>query len=284
MTNTGVFFHYQNGERLRDFPDVLGDLLSRPNVFLYDALYPFKPDASYELEPVSQDLLREVHSERMLEQVRKSPYYETALYSAGGTVQAAERIWEGEIDNAFVFTGAGDHHAGRDFYGGWCYLNGAALAVYNLRRMYGVRRFAIVDTDAHHGDGTWDIFKNDEDVLYICFCGVGSQDRHNNINVPIPYSISDEEYVANVTDAFVHRARDFGPEIVFWNWGYDGTMGEYGDMGLTQDCHVRLAEVMKAVVDEVCSSRLIVVLCGGQGRAVATSTIPRIIRCLVGGR
>ena len=281
MVRTGLFFHYQQGARLRDFPQALGGLLSHPRVFLYDALYPGKPKATHELEPVSPDLLRAVHSEGMIERVKRTPYYETALYSAGGTVQAAEEVWEGRIDNAFVFTGAGDHHAGRDFFGGWCYFNGAAMAIYNLRSKYDAKRFAIVDTDAHHGDGTWDIFQDDEQVLYICLCGWESGERKNKVNISVSSSLLDDEYLDKVREEVVPRIKDFRPEIIFWNWGYDGTMGEYGDMGLTPECHVQLARTFRSVADEVCKGRLIVVLCGGSGRETATYAIPRVIGCLV---
>jgi acetoin utilization deacetylase AcuC-like enzyme len=281
LARTGVFFHYQQGSRLKDFPQALGDLLSHPQVLLYDALYPGKPKASYELEPVPPDLLRAVHSESMIEQVKRTPYYDTALYSAGGTVQASQEIWEGRIDNAFVFTGSGDHHAGADFFGGWCYFNGAALAIHKLRTEYQGTRFAIVDTDAHHGDGTWDIYKDDEDVLYLCLCSsAGSWDEKGNVNISVRDTLSDDEYLARVEEEAVPRIRDFGPELIFWNWGYDGTTGDYGDMGLTPDCHVRLARVFRRGADEVCRGRLIVVLCGGHARETATYAIPRIIRCL----
>lgn len=282
VKRTGIFFHYQDGERLRDFPHALDSLLERPNVFLYDAFYPSKPKASYELEPVSQDLLPEIHSPEMIQRVRMTPYYDTAIYSAGGTVQAAEEIWQGGIDNAFVFTGTGDHHAGRNFFGGWCYLNGAALAIANQRRKYGARKFAIIDTDSHHGDGTWDIFAEDEEVLYFCFCPESRVEQKNKINITVSWRTSDEEYLRLVEREFVPRGRSFAPELIFWNWGYDGTQGEYGDIGLTVDCHPRLAEIIQAVADEVCGGRLVTVLCGGHSGEIASYTIPRVLRCLAG--
>lgn len=280
MTRTGIFFHYQQGERLADFPQILEGILEKPHVVFYDAHYPQKPKASQELEVVPQELLLDVHSEAMLKQVRNTPYYESALYSAGGTVQAGEKIWEGEIDNAFVFTGVGDHHAGRGFFGGWCYLNGAALAIANLRRKYDVKRFAIIDTDAHHGNGTWSLFEDDEKVFYLCLCNEGFVERKNKVNITVGYHSSDDEYMDKVKKEFVPRCERFSPELIFWNWGYDGTRGEYGDMGLTPDCHPAIAKILKATADKVCDGRIIVVLCGGQGRHVASYAIPRIIRCL----
>lgn len=280
MKRTGIFYHYQRGERLKDFPSALGATLNKEGVVFYDALY--RQKLAYGVEPVREDLLLKVHSQRMIEWVKKSGVYEGALYSAGGTVQAVEKIFQGEIDNAFVFTGFGDHHAGRDFFGGGCYLNGAALAIENCRAKFGIRRFAIGDTDPHHGDGTWDIFMDDEEVLYLCFCSGNHSEQKNKVNIRIPFHTTDEECLKKVAENLIPRVAEFKPELIFWNFGYDGTRGEYGDIGLTRDCHPRLAEVFKTAAERACEGRLVVVLCGGSSREIATYTIPRIIECLAG--
>ena len=74
--------------------------------------------------------------------------------------------------------------------------------------------------------------------------------------------------------------KSFRPEIIFWEFGYDATQGEYGDKGLTKGCHVELARIIKSTADEVCSGRLITILCGGSGRDLATYIIPKIIAVL----
>jgi acetoin utilization deacetylase AcuC-like enzyme len=216
----------------------------------------------------------------MIDRIKRSQLCEGILYSAGSTVQAVEKIFEGEIDNAFVFTGFGDHHAGKDSFGGGCYFNGAALAIENARAKFKARKFAIGDTDSHHGDGTWDIFTNDEEVLYVCFCSSDYLSQKNKINVSIPFHISDEQYLKSVEENFMPRIAKFKPELIFWNFGYDGTQGEYGDIGLTKDCHPKLAKIFKAAAEKVCQGRLVVVLCGGSGREIASYTIPRIIEAL----
>jgi acetoin utilization deacetylase AcuC-like enzyme len=280
MPRTGIFFTYFQGERLRDFPQVLAGILDKENVAYYDAVYQSRHGLYY-LEPLSEELLLKVHSPAMVARVKRTGDYESALYSAGGTVQAAETIWGGEIDNAFVFTSFGDHHAGRDFYGGMCYFNGAALAIKALKEK-GAGRFAIVDTDCHHADGTRDIFADDDNVLHVCLCSQQWADEHNNVDVRIPPRTSDEAYLAQLEQEFVPRVTAFKPEYIFWEFGYDATRGEYGDKGLTMDCHPKLARIIKDAADSVCEGRLITILCGGSGRAVATYTIPRIIRCLAG--
>ena len=277
---TGIFFHYQQGERLQDFPQALDGILDKDNVFLYDAFYPLKPASSFDLEPIPAELLYRVHSPQMAERVRRSGGFEGALFSASGTVAAAVRIWRGELDNAFVFTGYGDHHAGSHFFGGGCYFNGAAIAIRELQQRFGARRFAIIDTDAHHGDGTWEIFESDPDVLYVCFCSGHSRERNNKVNIQVPRGINGEEYLRLVRESFVPRARAFHPEVIFWNWGYDGTRGEYGDMGLGADLHVWLARENREAADDVCQGRLIVVLCGGSRRDLARHLIPQVIRVL----
>ena len=62
---------------------------------------------------------------------------------------------------------AGLHHATRDSAAGFCVFNDCGIAIEALRQRHGIRRVAYVDIDAHHGNGTQDIFYNDQCVLYI---------------------------------------------------------------------------------------------------------------------
>lgn len=282
MRRTGIFFHYQQGERLRDFPQALDGIVEQDNVFLYDAHYPFKPPSDYDLVPLPTDVLCQVHTNEMVEEIMRGGDFEGALLSVAGTVSAAIRIWRGELDNAFVFTGYGDHHAGSHFYGGGCYFNGAAVAIAELRRHFRAKRFAIVDTDAHHGDGTWELFKDDPEVLYVCLCPGPPLEQNNNVNVPVPWRLGDDAYLRLLETGFIERARAFRPEAIFWNWGYDGTQGDYGDLGLTPQVHVRLAQQLQETADAVCQGRLIAVLCGGSRRDLARSLIPPLVRVLAG--
>jgi len=278
MKRTGIFFAHFQGERLKNFPGALEGLLDKPGVSYYDAVYGSR-DGLFYLKPVAERLLVKVHSQNMTESVKRTGDYESALYSAGGTVQAAEEIRRGNIDNAFVFTSFGDHHAGRDFYHGICYFNGAALAIAMLKEKK-TKRFAIVDTDSHHGDGTRDIFRRDTGVLHICFCHQNYSDDYNKIDIQIPYDTPDDAYLAKMKEVFIPRVEAFKPEYIFWEYGYDATKGEYGNKGISRDCHIRVAELIKTAADEICKGRLIAILCGGSTRDIAAYTIPRIIAIL----
>lgn len=281
---TGIFFHYQRGERLKDFPQALQGILERGEVFFYDAFYPDKPESLLDLPAIPAEAIYRVHSREMVEAVKKAGVYEGALYSAAGTYSAAVKVWSGEITNAFVFTGYGDHHAGSYFFGGGCYLNGAAIAIHELSARNVTARFAVIDTDAHHGDGSWELFEKDANVLYLCFCSGPNEQGNNNVNIQVPYVINDDGYLSVVRETLQEYVIPFRPEIMFWNWGYDGTVGEYGDMGLSPTCQVHLARMITKTAWELCGGRVIVVLCGGSRRDLAFRLIPKIIRILIGER
>ena len=150
MKNIGIYYHpsfsrksYMTvGNRLRDFPEALAPLLARPNVRLIEA------------PRVSEELILKVHDPEMLAMVAQDGFCSTAYESVGSVVAGMADLAKGEIDRAFCFIGAGGHHAGyRQFWGACCF-NDVVIALTHTREISPWRRFAIVDTDAHHGDGT----------------------------------------------------------------------------------------------------------------------------------
>ncbi|HYP83253.1 histone deacetylase family protein [Variovorax sp.] len=88
--------------------------------------------------------------------------WEAARHGAACAWTAARRVAAGER-TAFALTRPPGHHAGADFYGGYCFLNNAALAAQTLRDA-GAARVAVLDVDYHHGNGTQAIFYARSDV------------------------------------------------------------------------------------------------------------------------
>jgi acetoin utilization deacetylase AcuC-like enzyme len=284
---TGIFYHpsfsrrsyLTIGTRLADFPGALDEILESPNVLLCEP------------EPVSRELLLKVHTPALLERVEREPLCSTAWHSAGGVVSAGERIAAGEIANAFAFIGAGGHHASRDEFGGFCCFNDVALCIVNLREKSGLKRFAIVDTDAHHADGTRDIFRSDSDVLHICFCGTDYESADGtkvDVAYPTPWEGGardrpmNDAYFDLVARQAPSRVTTFRPDLLFWYFGFDTHQGDYGDIGLSGPCYWKVADLMKGLAEQVCQGRLEVVLGGGSLRQLATHLIPPIIRRLAG--
>ena len=91
--------------------------------------------------------------------------YEAAYWGAQSALSGLDSVLGGE-PHAFAFCRPPGHHAGRDYMGGYSYLNNAAIAA-EAARQRGVSKVAILDVDYHHGNGTQDIFYERGDVLTI---------------------------------------------------------------------------------------------------------------------
>jgi acetoin utilization deacetylase AcuC-like enzyme len=95
--------------------------------------------------------------------------WDAALAAAQCALTAAALVAEGER-SVYALCRPPGHHAGRSVYGGYCYLNNAALAAQHLRDL-GSSKVAILDVDYHHGNGTQDIFYARDDVLFVSIHG-----------------------------------------------------------------------------------------------------------------
>uniref|UniRef100_A0A832EJ78 Histone deacetylase n=1 Tax=Desulfacinum infernum TaxID=35837 RepID=A0A832EJ78_9BACT len=278
------------GSRLQDFPQALEPLLQDPRFVLVES------------PPIDESWILKVHTRDLLEGVHGDTLCSTAWHSAGGVVLGAEKIALGEARNAFAFIGAGGHHSGRDFFGGYCCFNDVVLAVTVLRERHGLRRFAILDTDAHHGDGTRDLVQDDPDVLHVCLCSTRYESPDGTkVDVPVPGGLSlwrlfgvapdepaaqqtdrDRRYYETAREAFYDRCLKFRPDLIFWYFGFDTHRGDYGDMGLTREAYLLIAHMVKELAEKVCQGRLEVVLGGGSRSDIARRCIPPIIAILGG--
>jgi acetoin utilization deacetylase AcuC-like enzyme len=282
MTNVGIFYHHSFsrksymtiGNRLRDFPEALEPLLQKPNVRLFEA-----PRAS-------EELILKVHDPQMPEMVARDGFCSTAYESVGSVVAGMEALARGEIDRAFCFIGAGGHHAGyRQFWGACCF-NDVVIALTRTREISPWRRFAIVDTDAHHGDGTRQLIRDDPEVLHLCFCGADyhSPDRSKiDVNVYRLYGPEDPnaQYVGAVRQ-HADLVPAFKPDLLVWYYGFDTHLEDYGSLGLTEEAYFDICDLMIATAEEA-QVPLQVVLGGGSLSHLATATIPEIIRRLAEG-
>jgi len=188
---------------------------------------------------------------------------EAHLIAAGATLVLARALCQGEIDRGFALVRPPGHHAMRVAYGnrGFCNINNEAIMVEYLRRHYGFRRLAIVDTDVHHGDGTQDIYYNDPDVLYISFHqdgrtlypGSGFPEEVGGpaaggytLNVPLPPGTTDEG-IHFVLDEFILPVlEEFSPELVINSAGQDNHYTDpLANMAFSAQGYARLNEKLK---------------------------------------
>jgi acetoin utilization deacetylase AcuC-like enzyme len=262
------------GNRLKDFPEALEQLLKRPNVKVFEA--PRAPE----------DLILKVHPPEMLAMVARDMFCSTAYESVGSVVAGMEALARGEVDRAFSFIGAGGHHAGyRQFWGACCF-NDVVIALTRVREISEWRRFAVVDTDAHHGDGTRQLIQDDPEVFHLCFCGANHRSPDGTkVDVDV-YRLGwkgdpDSQYVAAVKD-HLPLVHPFKPDLLIWYYGFDTHADDYGSLGLTEAAYFHICDLMLAASLEL-GVPLHVVLAGGSLPHLATATIPEIIRRLADG-
>ncbi|MBC8433480.1 MAG: histone deacetylase [Desulfobacterales bacterium] len=287
MKKTGVFYHpsfsrrsyLTQGARLEDFPGAIEHILARDNVTMYES------------PPIEEEWILKVHTPELIRGVEADTLCSTAWHSAGGVVLAGEKICTGEIDNAFALIGAGGHHSGRNYFGGYCCFNDVVITITYLREIHNIRRFAIMDTDAHHGDGTRDLLRNDPEVLHVCCCGmdhVSEDGTKVDILAPGGYwgvrtkggEDIDQIYADKIKSEFYPRVMDFKPDLIFWYFGFDTHKGDYGSLGLSGRCYQEIARFMLQLAEEATGNRLEVVLAGGSRTDIATNVIPPIIEIL----
>ena len=161
--------------------------------------------------------------------------------------------------SAFVLSRPPGHHAGADFFGGYCFLNNAALAAQHLRDQ-GLERVAILDIDYHHGNGTQAIFYDRADVLFTSLHGdphteypffLGYADERGagaglgfNHNLPLPRGTGFEVWHAALQHALKGIAA-FGAQALVVSLGLDTFEGDpISGFTLQSDDYLRVGQTL----------------------------------------
>jgi acetoin utilization deacetylase AcuC-like enzyme len=202
--------------------------------------------------------------------------YGVALLSAGGAVDAVERVMGGSHKRAFVLSRPPGHHAEHDRAMGFCFFNNVAIAAAHAKSL-GARNVAIVDYDVHHGNGTQHIFENDPDVLYISthqfpyYPGTGAAGEigygagaGRTVNLPLEVGATDEDYRRVFEDIVLPVLRQFGPDILLVSAGFDAHERDpLGGMRVTTAGYAAMTAVLRQASEEQCGGRLVAVTEGG---------------------
>jgi len=160
--------------------------------------------------------------------------WDASYWSAQSALSAATDILDGKVRTSFALCRPPGHHAGRDYYGGYCYLNNAAIAARQAHASG--RRVAILDIDYHHGNGTQDIFYEDPDVLFVSIhadpvtdypffwghadeCGSGTG-AGKTLNLPLPRGTAIDGY-NSALDQALKAVGAHGTDLLVLSFGAD---------------------------------------------------------------
>ena len=210
--------------------------------------------------------------------------YGLALLSAGSALTALELVLGGNVANAHAMLRRSGHHAWRDSGYGFCIFNNCAVVARAAQAALGLRRVAIVDIDAHHGNGSEWIFASDPSVLTISI----HQDRGfpsdtglvehvgegdgigTNVNINLPAGTGDPGYHYALDRIVLPSLREFGPELIVVASGVDASLFDpLSRRAVTATGFAGVAERLLAVADEVCGGRLVSVQEGGYSHVYA---------------
>ncbi|HEY0823470.1 MAG TPA: histone deacetylase family protein, partial [Ramlibacter sp.] len=183
-----------------------------------------------------------------------------ARHGGACAVAGADALLQGE-HVAFVLTRPPGHHAGHDFFGGYCFVNNAAVAAQRLRDG-GVERVAVLDIDYHHGNGTQAIFYDRGDVFFASVHGdprteypyyLGHADERGegagegcNLNLPLPRGTGFARWREAVRDA-LQAISSFGAQALVVSLGLDTFAGDpIAGFTLASDDYLRVGEDLAA--------------------------------------
>jgi len=155
---------------------------------------------------------------------------EATIDAVGSIISAIDGIQNKEFKNAFCAVRPPGHHAEKNKAMGFCIYNNIAVGAHYLLEKYKLNKIAIIDFDVHHGNGTQDIFFNNEKVIYISthqypyYPGSGAENekgKYNNIlNIPLPAGTTSEEYL-NAYEFVLKKIKQFKPEFIMFSAGFD---------------------------------------------------------------
>lgn len=202
--------------------------------------------------------------------------FQTASIATGGTVLAGKKLFEKYTVMSNPL--GGFHHAGRNSSSGFCFFNDIAVVIEYLREKNKIERFAVVDLDVHHGNGTQDICCRDPTVLNISFHqdgktlypGTGAVDfigkeegEGYTINLPLPPGTGTASYLTAFNDIVPPLLEQFKPEIIIYQSGVDTHHTDpLADLYLTYQAYFYLANSMLKLSKEMCN-KLLVLFGGG---------------------
>ena len=245
--------------------------------------------------PCQQEHLNRVHTKEYLSQAEKDitsglpqlstgdtsvckNSWDVALRTTGGIVEATSKIFGGAIDRAFCLSRPPGHHATQSHGMGFCIFNHAAVAARYAQSVHGAEKVLVVDWDVHHGNGTQDIFYEDESVYFFSthqspwYPGTGSREETGsgqglgyNRNHPLSAGAGYTEIVENAfADDLAHRMNRYRPDLVIISAGFDSKLGDpLGQFRLTDEDFSKLTQIIRSIAKEHCNGRILSILEGG---------------------
>lgn len=261
----------------------------------------------FDAPEVSDEQLQRVHAPEYIERIKALiPAYghahldpdtvvspaslKAARRAAGAVVLAVDLLMGDGPRRAICAVRPPGHHAETARAMGFCIFNNIAVVVAHALEVHGLNKVAILDFDVHQGNGTEQMFRADERVM---FCSTFQYPFYPNtplqantdrmISVPLPATAKSADFRAAVVDYWLPALERFAPEMVFVSAGFDAHMDDDMSGVALSDADYRwVTEKIAAIAERYACGRIVSVLEGGYQLDSLARCMETHIRVLMG--
>ena len=211
--------------------------------------------------------------------------------AVGSIITAIDGVQNKEFKNAFCAVRPPGHHAEKEKAMGFCIYNNVAVGANYLIEKYKYKKIAIIDFDVHHGNGTQDIFYDNEKVLYISthqypyYPGSGSNEENgkfnNVLNIPLEAGTTSEEYL-NAYENVLTKIKQFKPEFLLFSAGFDAHIDDpLAQMRLSTEDFYKITKRTLEYSKSFCNGRVVSILEGGYDLKALQNSTQRHVDALI---
>ncbi|MES1919234.1 hypothetical protein MHBO_001093 [Bonamia ostreae] len=250
-------------------------------------------------------ILNERIGEAICDSNNNDSYYESVFtinsvkQSVAQCVALSELVIEGKLNNGFCMVRPPGHHCDLDRKYGFCHVNNIAIAIKNLQAKNPEIKILVFDWDLHHGNGTEDIFYDDDKIVYISvhqefditgkemFPGTGGisdvggrSARGRNVNIPVAIGSGDGEFRSIFDHVVSPILKEFAPDAVFVSSGFDSAGGDL--LGLLEVTPRMFHYMTERLIREQSNGKVLLFLEGGYNAKVVAQCAAHCISGLLG--
>ncbi len=198
---------------------------------------------------------------------------EATIDAVGSILTGIDGVIKKEFKNAFCAVRPPGHHAEKQKAMGFCVYNNIAVGACYLLEKYKLKKVAIIDFDVHHGNGTQDIFYDNEKVLYISshqypyYPGSGAAsekgNKNNILNIPLSAGTQSHEFL-NAYESIFKKLKEFKPEFILLSAGFDAHKDDpLAQINLRSKDYYTLTKRILTLSRELCDGKVVSILEGG---------------------
>ena len=211
--------------------------------------------------------------------------------AVGSIITAIDGVQNKEFKNAFCAVRPPGHHAEKGKAMGFCIYNNVAVGANYLIEKYKYKKIAIIDFDVHHGNGTQDIFYDNEKVLYVSthqypyYPGSGSNKENgkfnNVLNIPLEAGTTSEVYL-NAYENVLTKIKQFKPEFLLFSAGFDAHIDDpLAQIRLGTEDFYKITKRTLEYSKSFCNGKVVSILEGGYDLKALQNSTQRHVDALI---